>query len=151
MKSRMLMMLLMLGLVVPSMSLAATKILLLDDIGSGDATFAFEKDRQGGVTLTARVNNPCWDPDCKQYLYYTTGLLKEFSSQDRAVYYNGGGAPVSCGVTQGILQGSQILPTCQVIVSPELVCSVWYNENDCARTATKYRVYMTIQQNPRAG
>ena len=145
MKSRMLMMLLMLSFVVPMGALASTKILLLDDIGAGETTFTFEKENKDGVGLMARVTQACWDPDCKPYLYYSTGLLKEFSRQNGEVYYNGGGAAVHCGETQGILQRSRILPACRLSVSPERVCTVWYTKNDCAQTITKHRGYLTIQ------
>ncbi len=151
MKSRMLTMLLMLSFVVPSGALASTKILLLDDIGAGEATFAFEKDNKGSLTLTARVVQPCWDQDCEPYLYHSRSLLKEFSRQDGEVFYKDGGFSIPCGNTHGIFQRSRIVPTCQTFVSPELVCAVWYKENDCSGTTTKYRVYMNIQKDPGPG
>ena len=142
--SWLLILLLLLGFMVPSVTLASTRILLLDDIGTGEATFAFVKHHQDGVDLTARVTQACWDPDCKPYLYYSTGLLKEFSRKNRAVYYNGGGVPVSCGDTHGVFQRSKVLPACHVSVTPELVCTAWYKDGDCAGTTTKHRVYMSI-------
>lgn len=175
MKSRILMIVLMLGFLVPSAAMASSKILLLDDIGASEATFAFVENGKGGVSLTAKVRNKCWDQDCEPYRYQSTGVLKNFSLKNDQVYYNGGGTPVLCGETQGIFQSSKILPACQVTVSspkvqmytgdpgrtnvvkpvknksdapvlaPEVVCTVWYGENDCAETTTKYRVYMTIQ------
>jgi hypothetical protein len=145
-------MMLLLALVFPCASLASTKVLLLDDIGSGKASFSWTKaDGDGKVALSAIVYpGVCWDdlgPPC--FGVYDTGALQGFERKGRDVFYVGAGsgeASVLCGRTQGLLARSRLYDACRVSIEPARVCQAWYVPGDCVKAVTKHRVYLTINE-----
>jgi len=138
---------LLLALLVPSTSLASTKLLLLDDIGSADAEFSWNKAYGGRVAFSASLNHPpCWAEEC--YGFHSTSALNGFKRESRDVYYVGDGdvAPVLCGKTHGFFDRPRFYDTCRVSVEPERVCQAWYSAGDCVQSVTKYRVYLSIDE-----
>lgn len=138
-----------LALLVSSTSLASTRVLLLDDIGSGKASFSWTKAYgDGKVALSAVVDHEvCWDQYC--YDTYDTGPLQGFERRAREVFYVGTGsgtAPVLCGETQGFLARSRFHDACRISIEPERVCLTWYVPDDCVNAVTKRRVYLTINE-----
>jgi hypothetical protein len=138
---------LLLALLIPSTSLASTKVLLLEDVGSEKAHFSWNKASGGQVAFSATVDRPiCLDEDC--FDYHSTGALKGFKREARDVYYVGDGsrAPILCGQTHGLFTRPRFNSACRIGVEPELVCEAWYAGTDCIRAVTKYRVYLTIDE-----
>ncbi len=137
----------LLALMVPAASFAATKVLLFEDIGSESAYFAWNKASGNRAALSATVNHwPCSVEDC--YDYRSTGALKGFERAGREVFYIGpaGETPILCGRTYGLFTRSQFLPTCRISVETAHVCESWYTADDCAHAVTRYRVYLVIDE-----
>jgi hypothetical protein len=136
----------LLALLIPAPSLAATTLLLVfDDIGAPEADFSWNEVYGGGVELSA--NHPrCWGEDC--YGFHSTGSLEGFRLVSRDVYYVGDGdrRPVLCGKTRGFLGAPRFYAACRVRVEPERVCEAWYGEDDCVDAGTRYRVYLHIEE-----
>jgi len=139
--------LLLLTLLVPSISAASTKLLLLDDIGSEEADFSWNKVYGGRVAFSATLNHPiCWGEEC--YGFHSTSALEGFKRESRDVYYVGNGdeTPILCGKTHGFFDRPRFYDACRVSIEPERVCQAWYSANDCVHSVTKYRVYLSIDE-----
>lgn len=138
---------LLLALLAPCVSAASTRVLLIDDIGSGKPYFSWQTLCDGLVAFSvAVVNRNCLDDNCSDFR--STRALEGFKREAREVYYvgDGGAAPIACGKTQGFfLDGSEFYDACRVSVEPEQVCDAWYGAGNCALARTQYRVYLTIE------
>jgi hypothetical protein len=140
---------LLLAFLASSTASASTKLLLLEDIGTEEARFSWDGVYGGEVALSAIVDRPnCWDEAVADqcYDFHSTGALKGFKRQSRDVYYvgNGDAAPVLCGKAPGFFERPRFYDTCRVSVEPERVCEAWYTADDCVRSVTRYRVYLSI-------
>lgn len=137
---------LLIALLLPASVSASTRLLLFDDIGFAEATFAWDKRSQDGVAVSAVVDlGVCMDEQC--HGTYSTAALADFERSGRSVYYVGagaGGTRVACGETGGFLSSSRFEESCRILVEPVIECVAWVAPDDCGRAVTRYRVYLVI-------
>jgi hypothetical protein len=129
-------------------SFGEVKMMMFEDVGEGKTTFRWDRASKNGVKLTAITEaegcvSSDADSDCTNY--ETTKKLIGFHREGRAVYFNDGESVVDCGKTFGFFAQSQFTENCVLTVEPKVVCTAWYNQNDCISAHTKYQVYLTIR------
>ncbi len=139
---------LLISLLLPSTAMASTEVLLFDDIGPAEATFAWDNlpDRKVAIAISVE-RGACMDGEC--YDDYSTGALAGFERSERNVYYVGDGSGkirVLCGRTGGIFSLARFGDACRIRLEPEHECVAWFLADDCGRVVTRHRVYLTIDE-----